>query len=106
MISAFFLTDYGASGLICSCILSMLSRLYFATKSSLRRFAWMRPSDMLPDIKTFSSFVLVYFILKLTQMYASKWELVTVGLITGLVHLYVMVKLHKDKILSFKSNKD
>jgi len=106
MTSAFLLTGFGASGLIFACILGMLARLGFATRSSMRRFDWMRPSYMLPDIKTFSSFVFVYLLLKFIEGFTSKWELVTIGAITASIHLFIMLNMHKEKLLSIKSNKE
>ena len=105
MTSAYFLSDHGATGLILACIFSYVGRLCFCARSNLAHFKWLTIRDMLPDIETVASCLAAYAILRVTKMYSTPLELAGAGVVTLLLHLYVLYYLHKEKINRLKNYK-
>jgi hypothetical protein len=105
MTSAFSLSHFGATGLIFSCILSFLGRLGFCARSNLNHFKWLRLRDLIPDIETVASCLVVYMILRVVKVYSSPLELVGAGGVTLGLHLYLLHVLHKEKLAKLKAYK-
>lgn len=105
MTSAYFLSHHGATGLILACIFSYIARLCFCARSNLAHFEWLTIRDMLPDIETLASCLVAYVILRVAKVYSSPVELAGAGVVTLILHLYVLYYLHKEKIQRLKTYK-